>query len=111
VSSTAEGEKLAKDQLALSYDIKDLGDAKLILEMCIERNKESGDITLSQKAYCEQVLRRFNMSDCAPASTPLPSGLTLSSDDLPETEEEEREMKKIPYHEALESLMWLQVAT
>jgi len=31
VSLTAEGEKITKDQFALSYDIKDLGNAKLIL--------------------------------------------------------------------------------
>jgi len=51
-SSTLEGELSAKAQLSSSYEIKDLGEAKLILRMRITRNT-SGDITLSQQAYCE----------------------------------------------------------
>jgi len=42
-----EGEQLAKSQLGSSYEIKDLGKAKLILGMRIDRNSQ-GDITLSQ---------------------------------------------------------------
>jgi len=34
-SSTAEGEKLAKSKLGSSYEMKDIGEAKLILGMCI----------------------------------------------------------------------------
>ena len=45
-SSTIEGENLAKSQLGSSYEIKDLGKAKLILGMCIDRNQK-GDVTLS----------------------------------------------------------------
>jgi len=45
-SSTIERENLAKNQLSTSYEIKDMGKAKLILGIHIERNK-SGDITLS----------------------------------------------------------------
>jgi len=51
-SSTIEGERLVKSQLGSSYEIKDLGKAKLILGMHIDRNPQ-GDITLSQRAYCE----------------------------------------------------------
>jgi len=52
-SSSINGEKLAKAQLSMSYKLKDLGEAKLILGIHIERNPISGDITLLQKAYCE----------------------------------------------------------
>lgn len=51
------------------------------------------------------------MADCSPNSTPLPAGINLTADDSPSTEEERREMEKIPYREALGSLMWLQVST
>ena len=44
--STTEGKRLAKDQLGSSYEIKDIGEAKLILGMCIEQN-EFGDIRLT----------------------------------------------------------------
>ena len=45
-SSTLEGELSAKAQLSSSYEIKDLGEAKLILGIWITRNT-SGDIILS----------------------------------------------------------------
>ena len=51
------------------------------------------------------------MSGCAPLTTPLPLGLSLTIEDGPLSEEEKKEMMKIPYYEALGSLMWLQVAT
>lgn len=110
-SSSESGEVKAKGELARSYELKDLGEAKFILGMKIERNKETGDITLSQRAYAERVLERFHMTDTRPLSTPLPAGTILSLDDAPTSEEDILDMKKVPFREALGSLMWLQVAT
>ena len=87
-----------------------MGEAKLILGIRIDRNNSS-DVTLSQQAYAERLLKRFNMHLCSPLTTPLPSGLSLSIEDCPSTPTEVDEMKKVPYREALGSLMWLQVAT
>jgi len=109
-SSTIEGERLVKSQLGSSYEIKDLGKAKLILGIHIDRNPQ-GDITLSQRAYCERLLKRFNIEFCSLATTPLSPGLILSIKDCPTTPDEADEMKNIPFCEALGSLMWLQVAT
>ena len=81
-SSTVEGETLAKTELRSSYEVKDLGEAKLILGMRIDRNK-NGDVTLSQRAYCERLLKHFNMTECTPSTTPLPIGLSLSIEDCP----------------------------
>ena len=77
--------------------------------MRIDRN-EYGDIRLSQEAYAEHLLKQFNMDSCSPATTPLPCGLFLSAKECPSNPAEVDEMKKIPYQEALGSLMWLQVA-
>jgi len=51
------------------------------------------------------------MSKYSPSAIPLLSGLLLSAEDCSNTLEETYEMKNIPYHEVLGSLMWLQVAT
>jgi len=109
-SSTAEGEKLAKYKLGSSYEIKDIGEAKLILGIHITQNK-NGDITLTQKAYSKRMLECFKMNHCVPTSTPLPPGSLLLIDDCPTISQETSEMAKTPYHEALGLLMWLQVAT
>jgi len=97
VSSTLEGETLAKEELAVSYELKDIGEAKLILGMRINRNPSSGDITLLQRIYCECMLCCFRIDDCASTSTPLPVGSVLSIDDCPRTPEEMDKMKDIPY--------------
>jgi len=103
-SSTLEGETLAKEQLRSSYEIKDIGEAKLILGMKISQSK-NGDVVISQRAYAERLLKRFNMHSCSPLTTPLPYGLSLSTDDCPANVSKIEEMRKVPYHEALGSLM------
>lgn len=110
-SLTEAGEIKAKAELQSSYELKDLGMARFILGMKIDRDVASGTITLSQWAYSKWVLKHFHMAGAKPRSTPLPAGLVLSTDDMPTSKEEIQEMKDIPYREALGSLMWLQVAT
>jgi len=105
VSSTLEGKTLAKNQLGTSYKIKDLGEVKLILGICVDRDPTTGNIMLSQKAYCEWMFNRFNISKCIPVSTLLPPGLILSSDNCPTTTQEAEKMKNTPYREALGSLI------
>jgi len=78
--------------------------------MRITQNKNR-DVTLTQKAYSERILEYFKMNHCALTSTPLPPGSLLSIDDCPTTSQETSEMAKTLYCEALELLMWLQVAT
>ena len=108
--STLEGKTLAKEQLRSSYEIKNIGEAKLILGMKISQSK-NGDVVISQRAYAEQLLKRFNMHLCSPLTTLLPYGLSLSMEDCPANASEIEEMRKVPYREALGSLMWMQVTT
>ena len=109
-SSTLEGKTLAKEQLRSSYEIKDIGEAKLILGMKISQSK-NGDVVISQRAYAERLLKRFNMHSCLPLTTPLPYELSLSMEYCLANASEIEKIRKVPYHEALELLMWMQVAT
>ena len=61
--------EITKTFLSNSFDIKDVGEANVILGIRILREQES--ITLSQSHYIEKVLDKFNQSDCIPASTPF----------------------------------------
>ena len=109
-STTPAGKVKAKEELRSSYEIKDLGEVKYILGMKIKRTDDRS-IKLSQCTYSERVLERFGMAEAKSRSTPLPPGITLSIKNLPETQDKADEMKGVPYHKALGSLMWLQVAT
>jgi len=51
-------EKLKKD-LSSEFEMKDLGEAKKVLGMEIERDRRSGKVSLTQKGYLQKVLQRF----------------------------------------------------
>ena len=109
-SSTLESETLAKEQLRSSYEIKDIGEVKLVLDIKISRSK-NGDVVISQRAYTEWLLKRFNIHSCSPLTIPLPYGLSLSTEDCLANTSEIEEMRKVPYCKALGLLMWMQVMT
>ena len=75
--------QVIKDQLNVEFYMKDLGAAKKILGMEIMRDREEKTLHLSQKNYIEKVLRRFNMHDAKPVTTPLAAHFKLSSAQSP----------------------------
>jgi len=95
--STIKGKILVKSQLGTNYKIKDLGETKLILGMQIDRNPTTGDITLTQRTYCEYMIKCFNMENCSLKSTLLLPGLLQTTDNYPNTPNEITEMKDILY--------------
>ena len=70
------------DGLAEKYGVKRLGDADYVLNMQILRLPD-GSIGLSQRAYFQSVLKRFNVDNCNFKATPLPAGLSLERSTLP----------------------------
>lgn len=100
-----------KAQLAREFEMKDLGPANKILGMQIHRDKNNRKIWLSQENYLNKILRRFNMQDCKPISTPLPVNFKLSSNMSPSNEAERREMSRVPYASAVGSLMFAMICT
>lgn len=100
-----------KTQLAREFEMKDLGPANKILGMQIHRDRNNRKIWLSQKNYLKKILRRFNMQDCKPISTPLPVNFKLSSEMCPSSENERMEMSRVPYASAVGSLMFAMICT
>jgi hypothetical protein len=84
-----------KAQLAREFDMKDLGPTNKILGMQIHRDRSKRKIWLSEKNYLKKILRRFNMQDCKPISTPLPVNFKLSSSMSPSNEAERMEMSRV----------------
>jgi hypothetical protein len=103
--------QMLKKQLSREFDMKDLGAAKQILGMRINRDKQKGTLQLSQEEYIDRILKRFSMSNAKPVSTPLASYFRLSKDQSPKTEEEKDFMAKVPYASAIGSLMYAMVCT
>ncbi|KAF7844587.1 protein REVEILLE 5-like isoform X2 [Senna tora] len=63
-------EMLNETKLAMSshFNMKDLGDASFILGIQIHRDRTCGVLGLSQTSFIENVLKRFNVSACAPCA-------------------------------------------
>ena len=88
---------MLKSKLENSFSMKDLGAAKQILGIRITRDRKNLKLTLSQSDYIQKVLKRFNMQNAKPISTPFASHFKLSKEMCPKTQEEMYYMSKVPY--------------
>jgi hypothetical protein len=68
--------KEVKDLLSNNFEMKDLREADVILNVKLLREGNSG-VSLSQSYYVEKVLSRFGFSDCQPAPTPYDPSVLL----------------------------------
>jgi hypothetical protein len=100
-----------KAQLSSVFEMKDLGAAKKILGMEITRDRKSALLFLSQHGYIQKVLRRFNMHDSKPVSTPIAPHFKLSSSQSPSTDSDFEYMSKVPYSSVVGSLMYAMVCS
>jgi hypothetical protein len=57
--------KEVKDFLSNNFEMKDLGEADVILNIKLLREEGNGGVTLVESHYVENVLSRFGYSDCA----------------------------------------------
>jgi hypothetical protein len=95
--------KEVKDFLSQNFEMKDLGEADVILNIKLVR-EGNGGVTLSQSHYVEKVLSRFGYSDCKPASTPYDASVILRKN--------KRIMRdQLRYSQIIGSLMYLASAT
>jgi hypothetical protein len=63
-----------KKFLYSNFAMKDLDEASFILGIEIHRERRKGVSELSQKAYLENVLKKFNMHQCKPSYVPSVEG-------------------------------------
>ena len=68
-----------KGILLTAFKMKDLGEAKYILGLELQRDRKEGKISLSQTQYICTVLERTGMSESKPVWTPLTHNAKLVS--------------------------------
>lgn len=95
-----------KKHLTSNFEIKDLGEIKLCLGMRIRKEKDN--LILDQSVYIDQLLRKFNMSDCKVVISPI-NNFDFSEGCLSENEAEK--YKNPLYQKLIGSLMFLAVLT
>jgi hypothetical protein len=66
---------------------------------------------VSQKAYIEKMLKRYNMHNCSHQPAPVVNSDKLGALQSPRNQLEINQMKSIPYASSVESIMYGQVCT
>jgi len=96
--------KEVKDFLSNNFEMKDLGEADVILNIKLLREEGNGGVTLVQTHYVEKVLNRFGYSDCIPAPTPYDPSIILRKN-------RRISRDQLRYSQIIGSLMYLASAT
>ncbi|KAG8786664.1 hypothetical protein FRC15_010949 [Serendipita sp. 397] len=106
-NSTSDIDKTVK-ALGQIFEVKDLGEPKLLLGIQIIHDKTANTITLSQTNYINTILERFDYRKLNPVSSPLDPNVILrkrEDDDLASAEEIH------DYQMKLGSVMYAAIAT
>jgi hypothetical protein len=105
--NSVEGMTRVKEELRDNFPITDLGKMTKILGMRVERDREQGTLKISQAAYIDIILARFNMQDAKPVSTPLNRNTKL----IVPTRSKHTPTIDAPYAKAIGSLMYEALGT
>nr|GEU50260.1 retrotransposon protein, putative, Ty1-copia subclass [Tanacetum cinerariifolium] len=100
-----------KSLLKREFDIKDLGKAKKILAMEIVRDRSRKILRVSQSGYISKILNNFRIDNEKSVQMPLSGHFKLSLKDCPIKDCDVEKMSKVPYANAVRTLMYLMVCT
>jgi transposase InsO family protein len=100
-----------KEDMNTKYKLTDLGAANWLLGIKITRDLVNKTLRLSQHAYIEAIITRFNFNDLKPSAIPMDPSAPLSKSQSPTKLEDIAKMKNVPYREAVGSLMYAAMGT
>ncbi|GJZ94027.1 zinc finger, CCHC-type containing protein [Tanacetum coccineum] len=93
---------ITKEFLSSKFDMKDMGEADVILGVKIIRGEHG--ITISQSHYIEKMLDKFNLKDCSPIGTPMdPTTKLVPNKGVA--------VNQLEYSKAIGSLMYAMIST
>ncbi|KAL0279418.1 UNVERIFIED_CONTAM: hypothetical protein PYX00_000982 [Menopon gallinae] len=100
-----------KELLKREFEITDLGPINTILGINIKRDSDTGNMTLTQRNYIEELIKKFGMENAKEIGTPMELNVKVSKEMSPKDENEREEMKHKPYRELIGCLVYLSKAT
>ena len=98
--------KQFREDINKKYKITDLGPVFSLLGIKVTWDLVEKTISLSQQAYIEAIITKFNFDDLKPSSTPMDPCAPLSKSQSPTKLEDIAKMRNVPYREAVGSLMY-----
>ena len=111
VASSPQRMSKLKAGLSQHFEMSDLGELAWLLGIQVQRDRTSKTISLSQTAYIDSLVKRFNLTDAPPLSTPIDPNALLTKDQSPSTPHQFDDMRNVPYREIVGSLMYAAVGT
>ena len=93
------------------FDMKDLGNARKILGMMIDRDRIRNKLKVHQFPYLQKSVAKFEMTNCKSVSVPLAGHFILSKLQCPKTDSEFVQMENIPYANAIGTIMYSMIST
>ena len=106
---TGSSVKEYKACINAKFQLTDLGPILWLLGLAITCHHATRTLSLSQHAYIDTLLHRFNLKDCKPLAQPLDPHTQFLVDRCLSTIEEKAAMKAVPYQEAVGALNWVAV--
>jgi hypothetical protein len=100
-----------KESIKEHVKITALGELHWLLGIEVCRDHEAHSIHLSQCSYIDSILCCYGFQDLKPVSTPMETHICLSSSQSPSTTAKFVQMRNVPYHEAVGSLMYASLRT
>ena len=97
--------------LSSNFEMKDMGEANYVLSVKILRDRSKRLLGLSQETYIKKMLKHYHMHNCKPMNTPVKRNLSLSFDMCSKSPKEKKQMSKVPYSNAIGSLMYAMMCT
>ncbi|THH13391.1 hypothetical protein EW146_g6815 [Bondarzewia mesenterica] len=95
-----------KDELNKAFEMTDLGEISWLLGIEIRRDQKARTVALSQRAFIDTIVSRFNLENAKPLSTPLDPSFPLNKTQCPSTPRQYEEMRGVPFQEAIGSVMY-----
>ncbi|KAH9751450.1 hypothetical protein KPL71_014302 [Citrus sinensis] len=80
-------------------------------EHMLLRDRKNKTLALSQAVYIDKILARFSMENSKTGLLPFRHGITFSKDQSPKTSEEIERMRRVPYADAVGSLVYAMLCT
>ena len=106
ITSTAEEMQHIKKNLALKFEMKDMGKLHYCLGISIEHNEVEKYLLLHQKQYILNVLEKYSLSEAKIVSTPADLSVKLKKDDGVS-----KEVNSVTYQSIVGSLLYAAIAT
>ena len=100
-----------KSQLAAQFEMKDLGAARYILGIEINRDRASKKLWMSQRKYVNSVLEKFSMIACRQVVVPMLHETKLSNEDCPKSPTKMEDMSRVPYVSVVGDLIYVMICT